>query len=714
MIQKTSGNVSNANLRIMQMKVFHDSLSLLPEERFFDIIRIYLGEIHTPFNKQRLMEQLTGVLLNQENRKKIVSLLSEFDLKLISAISFISNITQDKLADFFKDEYRVADIYSKLFNLNERLIVLNQKNPQTDEINLIINPLLKEVLDSLVSIKLLIPNVVSVEKKFSEAFVISPQFLAAVFAYIQEFPDMCKNDGSIKKKDVERLNLIFPGKLECIKLLIFAFINLGLIKQGEKFITLDEGKINSFLQLEEYKQYSYLCSSAGTRLGRESLRVQTQILLDTIASIPSEGVTRSSLLRIAFLIGNRINNRKEDSPVQGRFSRLLAENRNATLRSSHISEQVKDFANQVMDRIVDSAIEFGILNIVGKTAEGLNIYQKGSCFEQVSSINNGIPRVLNINAGTKVSVLPGLSLKHIFPIISFMDVVSCGTVAEFEITRKSISRGFDKGLTVSDIYEILEKYSSYEIPQSLKVNIEDWNNSYYSAMLFKGYVLKVDEKNIQVVEKNPKILPYIQMKLADGIYLLNIPIDEEANEFISKCGLDFIGAVKTAKKEVEVISFPLISNGTNLFNEFDTSKNEYSPSENSKEVTSELVNYLNSLDLTEQQRECLLQRINRKVIISKEQINPAYIRFEVLEVSGMEYMGKMRLIENAMSFKDLLEISVPADNDSGKLITYLGSPVLISKGENDSFLKIRIEPDKEEKFFSISKIANVKLIKRYM
>lgn len=713
MIQKTSGNVSNANTRIMQMKIFQESLSLLQEERFFDIIRIYLGEIHTPFNKQRLMEQLTGFLLNQENRKKIVSLLSEFDLKIISAISFLSNLTQDKLGDFFKDEYKVADVYSQLFNLTERLIVLNYKNPQTDEINLIINPLLKEVFDPLVNIKLLIPNVISVEKKFNEAFVISPQFLAAVFAYIQEFPDMCKNDGSIKKKDIERLNLIFPGKLECIKLLIFAFINLGLIKQGEKLITLDEGKINSFLQLEEYKQYSYLCSSAGTRLGRESLRIQTQILLDTIASIPTEGVTRSSLLRIAFLIGNRINNRKDDSTIQGRFSRLLAESRNATLRSSHISEQVKDFAAQIMDRIIDSAIEFGVLNVVGKTAEGFNIYQKGSFFEQVSSINN-IPRVLNINAGTKVSVLPGLSLKHIFPIISFMNVVSCGTVAEFEITRKSVSRGFDKGLTVSDIYEILEKYSSYEIPQSLKVNIEDWNNSYYSAMLFKGYVLKVDEKNIQIVEKNPKILPYVQMKLADGIYLLNIPIDEEANEFISKCGLDFIGSVKTAKKEIEAVSFPVVSNGRNLFNEFDVSENDCSSVENSEEVISELINYLNSLDLTEQQRKCLLQRINRRVVISKEQINPAYIRFEVLEVSGMEYMGKMRLIENAMSFKDLLEISVPADNDSGKVITYLGSPVLISKGENDSFLKIRIEPDKDEKFFSVSKITNVKLIKRYM
>ena len=99
---------TNANSLIMQMNIFQESLSLLSEERFFDIVRMYLGEIQTPFNKQRLFEQLTGFLLNQENQKRLVSLLSELDLKLISAVSLISNITQDRLCDFFREEYQVS------------------------------------------------------------------------------------------------------------------------------------------------------------------------------------------------------------------------------------------------------------------------------------------------------------------------------------------------------------------------------------------------------------------------------------------------------------------------------------------------------------------------------------------------------------------------------------------------------------------------------
>ena len=159
---------TNANSLIMQMNVFQESLSLLSEERFFDIVRMYLGEIQTPFNKQRLFEQLTGFLLNQENQKRLVSLLSELDLKLISAISLISNITQDRLCDFFREEYQVSEIYTQLLNLTERLIILNQKNPQTDELNLVVNPLLTKILNPFVNINLLIPSVVCVEKIYKE------------------------------------------------------------------------------------------------------------------------------------------------------------------------------------------------------------------------------------------------------------------------------------------------------------------------------------------------------------------------------------------------------------------------------------------------------------------------------------------------------------------------------------------------------------------
>ena len=40
---------------------WRESLSTMNDEQFFDIIRTYLGEIHTPYNKDKLIESLSEI-----------------------------------------------------------------------------------------------------------------------------------------------------------------------------------------------------------------------------------------------------------------------------------------------------------------------------------------------------------------------------------------------------------------------------------------------------------------------------------------------------------------------------------------------------------------------------------------------------------------------------------------------------------------------------
>ena len=68
-----------------------DAVSSLSDSRFFDIMRLYLGEIETPYNKQRLIEQLAGFIKNQKNAASMVCLLDEFDVKILSALYLIPN-----------------------------------------------------------------------------------------------------------------------------------------------------------------------------------------------------------------------------------------------------------------------------------------------------------------------------------------------------------------------------------------------------------------------------------------------------------------------------------------------------------------------------------------------------------------------------------------------------------------------------------------------
>ena len=53
--------------RVLQWRAY---LATMENEKFFDLIRMYLGEIKTPFNKQKLIEDLSAFLRKAENKKK--------------------------------------------------------------------------------------------------------------------------------------------------------------------------------------------------------------------------------------------------------------------------------------------------------------------------------------------------------------------------------------------------------------------------------------------------------------------------------------------------------------------------------------------------------------------------------------------------------------------------------------------------------------------
>ena len=604
--------------------------------------------------------------------------------------------TQEKLAEFFSGEHSLSDIYSELLNLNERLLIYSYRDSETNSSVIAVNPLLEEVLSPFIGVSHLFRRPECISRNLDVHFSLSPLFLASFISYIESYPDLCRNDLSIKKKDIERLGKVFPKKEKCLSLILNALINLGIARLGEKGLSIDEKRLAKFASLPECRQYAYLSVASAAHFGRESLRSQAQLLLDIAATVPPEGFSRSSLLRTAFLLNNTAEIRR---PAQSTFSRIL-EAHTRSLSDAKIT-------SGTADAVIDSAIEFGLFVPYGTDEGGENMYVQSGVMQENEPQQPGSKRgLLNINAGT--SIMPGLSLTELIPLVSFMDVTASSTVTEFEVTRKSVSRAFDKNSTPSDIYALLSCYSAYEIPQSLQMNIEEWYSSYSSAILYKGYVLKVNEKSARVVE-------YIQAKLADGIYVMNIPLDDDAEKFIRSCGLDFMGTVRTPKRTDDAIDFPVLRSGRNVLEgRFATEAQTNCDAEKTEDGTKIKEGFykkLDELELTEQQRECLAMRIERNVIVTEEQLKPETVRLEILEIDGMNYAGKLRLIENTIDSGDSIELTVPADNDPSRLLVYLGKPLMISKHTNDALVRMQLEPDNEIRFFSVSRVNKVKIIR---
>lgn len=687
---------------------WQEAFSSLPDKQFFNTVRLYLGEIKTPYNKQRLTEQLAAFIRKEENLTSILTLLDLFDVKVLTAISLIPNASQESIADFFRGETSITEMYAEIINLTERLIIYKEKAPYSEKEFIKINPLIRENLLPYLNTKLVFPDFKADILSVDDVFTLSPNLLAAFITYIRIHGVSCKSDGTIKKNDQKRLSEIFPGKDKLIQLLMNAFVNLSLVYEDEKAnsYTLDYQRTMKFAELSELQQYALLCAAAVSRFSKDGLKKEAQLLIDCLTSIPETGYPIESILRLAFLAGSSAEDGKSDVR-KSRFSRILE-----AARQEAGAEPEQNA--ELLDRMLECAIEFGLIQKIGKTCDGVELFRSSQEVVSTGSSTGGreaLPKVVNIDSTFTVTLMPGLSLKELLPLTDFLFVRKFGVVAEFEITRQSVSEGFDSDLTPEAIFERLEKYSYYPVPQNLKINITEWYNSYSSAKLYYGYILKVTESNISFAENNPNIKKYIKEKLADGIYLLNLPAGTEISTFIEESSLDFMGNVKTSVTKSEYTGFPLLRSGHKIAvfeNKAEAKKTSIAEAD---KILKSLKASLKTLSLEKAQKESLEHRISNRLILSESQLKKASIRTEILEADGMDFSGKVHLIEAAVKEEDLMEIQMPAADGRGDFFTIVGKPLSISRQPGEAVMRFQIEPTKDIENLLVSRITHLRRLR---
>lgn len=690
------------------MNHWADAFEAMPEQQFFKLIRLYLGEVQTPYNRQRLISQLASFIKNAENTQSILSYLDKKDITFLTAIYLIPNVSQQTLLDFFSG-IGISDFYATLSNLSERLIIYSTKDKYSDNVCYHINPILFEPLKPYLSIESIFPEH-KIENHFVEdSFCLSQNFLAAFISYIRINKIGCKNDGTIKKNDFTKLEEIFSEQIGYLQLLVNAFLNLSLLKDDGKSFVLNNSRIEEFAKLSQSEQYSLLCVASCCHFSREGLRKHAQLLMNVLNSIPEQGFSAKEILRLLVLASTQ---KEKQSTFIGksRFSQILEQTK--IKEQSENQNQESNISANLFEMMIESAISFGLLTFFGTTENGTKIYKKNKLPELIS-ISDNIPKVLNIDSSFTVTLMPGLSLDLLLPLLSFLSIKKSGIVTEFEITRQSISVGFDAGWNPNSIFSELEKFINYDLPQNLKINVLEWYKSYSSARLFSGYVLKVTDSNIAIAENNPKIKKYIKEKLAEGIYLLDISIDSDIKTFIKDSGLDFLGKIQQAEPSLENLSFPkLFENPSVLISLEETLKSSNKKTLNVKEShqkITKLEELVKQKEISQQQKESLLYKISNRLILSENQLNSTSIRTEILEADGMDFAGKNHLIEVAIKEDDMMELTFPSGNSSG-FFTIVGKPLKIVKKVGESIVEFQCEPSKEIENFLISKITHLKRI----
>ena len=230
-------------------------------------------------------------------------------------------------------------------------------------------------------------------------------------------------------------------------------------------------------------------------------------------------------------------------------------------------------------------------------------------------------------------------------------------------------------------------------------------------------MLKVAKNNISLVENSPRIKQFIKEKLAEGIYLLNVPVDVDISSFIEQSGLEFMGRVKNPFVPGEKIGFPTLRDGVAALRQAQGPRDN-SGGEGAKinfstagHLLTTLKAELKKMDLNKNQRECLENRIHNRLILTKEQLAATCIRSEILEADGMDFNGKLHLFEAGFKENDMMEITMPSFDDESQYFKVIGRTLGITKQTGDAVVRMEIYPGGEITNFVVSRITYLRRLR---
>ncbi|MBQ3966344.1 MAG: hypothetical protein II684_05885, partial [Treponema sp.] len=191
--------------------------------------------------------------------------------------------------------------------------------------------------------------------------------------------------------------------------------------------------------------------------------------------------------------------------------------------------------------------------------------------------------------------------------------------------------------------------------------------------------------------------------------------------------VDFIGTIKSAAKTIESAGFPPVhftrkaASGQGLGMGLEEEDKSLSPQAEMPLLSSEDTRAshfdamradLEKLNLLPEQKDGLLDRIRRKIILSPQQLRADSVRLERVMAGGMDFSGKVHIIESAISSSSMVELEYENPNEpDGEGVIVVGNPLSVEKMENDALIRIELIPQHEEKLFSIGKARMVKRIR---
>jgi len=719
----------------------------LPEGNFFELLRSVFGNIKTPFSKHKLLEDLFAFLSKKENRKTIAAFIGEQDHKVIAATALLNEPQTGDLERFFAGEMTVAELHAVIINLEERLILYRFRDEKCQRLAL--NPVLEEVLSPFIAdTRLLFPGFPidgtdedgtdetdAAPKAACQPYYISdPRIMAALFTFIIEEEELFKTETGtgakgtsfpgnkfpqtssqetpvpeLRKKVTDSAKKNFPD-LD-FELAVNNLIQLGLFRRTDRYLIPNSEKITEYSELSDAERQEYWAA------GLYICFRETEKKAHNGNSAVDNLVFSFSWNRLR-VIASFIH----------RFRSLLNPGRaypELTLRRLwELLETQTEGMAKLWPSFLAVMEKTDLLKAKNLTESGKEESYWRIPLEAPKEHSSAEPVIAMDTAFTFI-LYPEISFADALALSAFCSIKECaGTLISFELNSKSAVRGFDQGLDADAMMELLQRLSENRLDPNLDWTLKEWEKRYTGVSIHQGIVLTLTEDNRYLAKAGP-VSHLIGKTLAPGVYLLSTEERSTVVRALHRAGIDIVaqppedagsgrlrggGSFRNSfphlySSDAEefglAYSFPGADKGTSLPS-IDTVYGATiygatiygaTASGEGASIKEKFHKVLDRMKITKQERDELLARIERGLVLSEAQLESTSVRYEKLEARGLDYTGKTTIAKQAIETGSLLEITWPGRD--GEPNSTVGIPQTLEKKEGENILVLRTSGNSE-------------------
>jgi hypothetical protein len=695
------------------------ALLILPDNAYFELMRSVFGNIKTPFNKQRLVDDLESFLSKKDIQEAIAAYIDERDAKLIAAIALLGEPVPEELETFFAGEFSSVELPGILLNLEERLILYRfqdrgaaRESEAPGSIRrLALNPLLEPALRPVIGNSgVLFPSLPLSEANGNAALnsktivnsespggIGDDRVLAAFFAFVAAESEFFKTEGGIRKKVLDEGRLLFDG-LD-LEALAGGLQALGLLRQSAAGfaggLVRDESKLRSFAGLPRGEMRGYLaagiCVARGASLLSPYNRSRVQSLARFIGAFmgtlqPGRRYPRTTLVRLAFLL-------ERSGPGERGDGFFAWDPEGARLNAA-----------DGFDSILAALEIAGLLRVLPGGA--------AVCGVPPPNGSGAAERAIAMDTAFSCLLYPEISFADALSLAAFSMVRETGAAVRFELTRESVVRGFDQGMDADCMIALLDRLSGNQVEQNLRWTLKDWETRYAGVSLLQGLVLTLAEDRRYLAEAEP-VASLVSRTLAPGVYLLAAEDRAGVVHALRREGIDIVAQpLPGVRHGVRPSPYPpLEPPGRGNAPDSGAAPAESPPPDplRAERYKERFRGALGKLSLARDEREELAARIERRLILSESQLAAVPARYEKLEARGLDYVGKTSIAKQAIASKQLIEIVWSGQR--GEENRAVGLPNALQKSGGETLLVLKPVPSGDPISLPLAKIGLLRRVK---